>query len=591
MKSFLSKSLKPSLGMKKTKGLVEDAQRPEQREVMTDSKSSRMESEGSMPPPDPLHLVPFQPSSYALSDDDYADWKRAFKACREAPDSADPLKALAGRPKLLNWRSPVSGQTLLHELVDRGAGESTIREAEELGCLRIATNSKGETVEALSQRKASNITPGSRASQRRPSGLMRASYDEGLRQVPRFSSDRRGGLAAQASASRALSESLPPTAGTFPIPSPQQDFPPPSALQLAAPAPAPSASSMRKAGKKLGILETTSVPKNVLNLGLNFKEEADLDGATLESSLQKVFGAKAKVQIDAVEDRDADASRSAERSAALLSASSRGAPRSRMQNVKCRVMFDDASEAREWQGRSMQSRVVQDAVASTLQLANGAEAIDFEDAASLDTVDAITLKLDSDSAHILCGACLLYNARKECEGVVCHSGRLFSDGVVRHSGDTKVDGKSVHTISVLLSKVPDVVTQLYFTICSCGPADLSGFKDPSIMLYERSKPDTNLLEYSINQAAQSVSSVMARMIRRPYWSSADRAILARALRKLRMPLLCIDLCLAMAEESSWDIQALGTEGWNTKEKICGNYGASKQLIEARLREESATKKA
>jgi len=205
----------------------------------------------------------------------------------------------------------------------------------------------------------------------------------------------------------------------------------------------------------------------------------------------------------------------------------------------------------------------------------------------MDTVDAITLKLDSDSAHILCGACLLYNARNQCEQVVCHSDRFFSGGIVRHSGDTKVDGKSVHTIGATLSKVPDEVTQLYFTICSCGPADLSGFKDPSIMLYENSKSDTNLLEYSINQAAQSVSSVMARMIRRPAWSNADKAILAHVLRKLRMPLLCIDLCLAMAEESSWDIQALGTEEWNMKANICGNYGAGRELIEARLREQSS----
>jgi len=330
-------------------------------------------------------------------------------------------------------------------------------------------------------------------------------------------------------------------------------------------------------------METTSVPKASLNLDLNLEEQADLDPEALGTSIQKAFGGRAKVQIDAIEDCSAAKASTAR----LQSESVRSTARSRKQNVKCRVMFDDASEARTWQETSAQTRTVQDAVANTLQLANGAAAVEFEEAASMDTVDAITLKLDSDSAHILCGACLLYNAQNQCEQVVCHSDQSFAGGIVRHSGDTKVDGKSVHTIGVTLSKVPDEVTQLYFTICSCGPADLSGFKDPSIMLYENSKPDANLLEYSINQAAQSVSSVMARMIRRPAWSNADKAIHAHVLRKLRMPLLCIDLCLAMAEESSWDIQALGTKEWNMETKICGNYGAGRDLIEARLREQSS----
>lgn len=170
---------------------------------------------------------------------------------------------------------------------------------------------------------------------------------------------------------------------------------------------------------------------------------------------------------------------------------------------------------------------------------------------------------------------------------MCYNDQVFFNGSVRHSGDTQVDGKSVHTISMVQSKFPPEVTQLYFTLCSCGPADLSGFQNPSIMLYQNSQPDANLLEYSINQAAKSVSCVMARMLRQPSWTPDDRVVIACVLRRLRMPLLCIDLCLAMAAESAWSIQALGTEEWNMPEKICGNYQASKSKIEEQLQKNTS----
>jgi len=86
------------------------------------------------------------------------------------------------------------------------------------------------------------------------------------------------------------------------------------------------------------------------------------------------------------------------------------------------------------------------------------------------------------------------------------------------------------------------------------------------MLYDHSQPDANLSEYSINQAAKSVSCVMARMIREPAWSPDDRVKIACVLRRVGLPFLCIDLCIAMGITSKWDIQALGTEEWNLKEK-------------------------
>merc|ERR1712139_658186 len=73
------------------------------------------------------------------------------------------------------------------------------------------------------------------------------------------------------------------------------------------------------------------------------------------------------------------------------------------------------------------------------------------------------------------------------------------------------------------------------------------------------------------------------MVRQPVWTNRDEQVVYLVLRRLRMPLLCIDLCLAMAADSKWSIQALGTEEWNIPEKICGNYSYGTNLIEKNLK--------
>jgi stress response protein SCP2 len=301
-------------------------------------------------------------------------------------------------------------------------------------------------------------------------------------------------------------------------------------------------------------------------LDLNQEETCDRDA--LEQMVQQAYGGKARVQIDEI-------------SESTTNCTSR-AGTGRWQNVKCRVMCDDDSEAKTW----LSSGAARQTLTNAMNVSN-AKALEFATAANVDDVDAVTLKLDSDSSSILCGACLLYTADDKCDKIVCYSDRFSADGSVRHSGDTQVDGKSVHTISIVLSQVPDDITQLYFTLCSCGPADLSGFVNPSIMLYQNNQPDANMLEYSINQAAKSASSVMARMLRQPTWAQGDVAVISRALRKLRLPLLGIDLIISMAIESSWSLQALGTEEWNIEQKICSNYHYGTSLIEERLKSKTS----
>jgi len=495
-----------------------------------------------------------QPSSYALADDDYRSWQRAESACRQTPNSPDKaLNELKGKPKLLNWRSPVTGQTLLHTLVSSGASETALQHAVTLGCERMMPSSAGEIPGDLAVRKGRHSQclgfsdPRARASRQSFGG----GFDLGAR------------ASRQSSSLGFLTQSF------RPVPFPGGD-------QRAVQVPAMEATSgyqvqsgsKRKSGMKLERNQTSSVPKARLDLDLDFQQDQELDVQRLQESIKQAYGGRARVAIDEVADKDEVSRQRSMRS------------EGRWQNVKCRVMFDDAEEARTWQQRGTASRDVQTSISTALQLDSGT--VEFDSEAKVGEVDAITLKLDSDSSHILCGACLAYNDQGVCQKIVHYSDRDFAGGAIRHSGDTKVDGKSVHTISIIQSKLPDEVKQIYFTLCSCGPEDLSGFKNPSIMLFDNNQPDANLLEYSINQAAKSVSCVMASMLRQPSRSKGDRAVLAHILRRLKLPLLCIDLVLAMAEESTWAVQALGTEEWNLTAKICCNYDASQELIEKHL---------
>jgi stress response protein SCP2 len=204
----------------------------------------------------------------------------------------------------------------------------------------------------------------------------------------------------------------------------------------------------------------------------------------------------------------------------------------------------------------------------------GADAVELDVPAVMDEVDAVTLQLDSDSSSILCGACLLYDSDGVCEKVVHYSDRVYKNqadsytgGVVLHSGDTKV---------------PANISQMYLTLCSCGPANLSGFANPSISLYDQAEPSANLLEYTINQAGESCSCVMARLVRRAEWRKEKAVRVAWMLRQKGMPFLCIDICLTMAADQVWSVQALGTQEWHLTRKICGNYGPAQRLIEEML---------
>jgi len=514
------------------------------------------DSEKAPPPPEPIAAAApaasVRPPCYALSDDDYRSWQRAETACRQNPNSQEALSDLQGNTKLLNWRSPVTGQTLLHTMVSSGASEPALQHAVSLGCERMIANIAGEIPGDMAVRKGRHSEClGTSAPARRPS------FEQSYRGRQSYGRARQRGSLSPGLEMQAVQE-----------PAMEAESSSAAGYQT-------RSNEKRKAGVKLQKNQTSKVPKARLDLDLDFQQEEDLDAERLEETIKSAYGGRATVTIDEVADEDEAGRRRSRRSEGT-----------RRQKVKCRVMFDNTEEAKTWQQRGTATREVQSSISAALKL--DSSAVEFDGEAKVAEVDAITLKLDSDSSHILCGACLLYNGQGDCEKIVHYSDRIFAGGAVRHSGDTTVDGKSVHTISIIQSKIPDEVKQIYFTLCSCGPEDLSGFKNPSIMLFDNNQPDANLLEYSINQAAKSLSCVMARMLRKPSWSQGDRAMIARLLRHLKLPLLCIDLVMALGAEDTWAVQALGTEEWNLTAKICRNYDSSKELIERHIQGSSSS---
>jgi tellurium resistance protein TerZ len=126
------------------------------------------------------------------------------------------------------------------------------------------------------------------------------------------------------------------------------------------------------------------------------------------------------------------------------------------------------------------------------------------------TVSNVHLVLGSDSAHILCGACLVYEDLS-CTAVVHYGGRSGYGGAILHSGDTQVNGKSKHTIDVDLAALPSSVTRLFFTLCACGCADLSGFKNPAIDMDDEN--GVPLCTYSLEAAGRAPTVVMAAISR------------------------------------------------------------------------------
>lgn len=154
-------------------------------------------------------------------------------------------------------------------------------------------------------------------------------------------------------------------------------------------------------------------------------------------------------------------------------------------------------------------------------------------------VRQVHLELGSDSEMILCGACLVYEDLT-CAHVVSYDSPSSYKGAVKHSGDMQVNGKSMHLIDIDLARLPSTVTRLFLTLCSCGCADLSGFKTPSIRMQDAK--GAPLCTYNLEQAGRAPTVVMAAICR---------------------------------SGSAWQVTAIGK---HSGVRCCGNYGQVKRDI-------------
>mmetsp|Transcript_33990 Transcript_33990/g.76846 ORF Transcript_33990/g.76846 Transcript_33990/m.76846 type:complete len:452 (-) Transcript_33990:163-1518(-) len=120
-------------------------------------------------------------------------------------------------------------------------------------------------------------------------------------------------------------------------------------------------------------------------------------------------------------------------------------------------------------------------------------------------VKKVCLRLGAEGGGILCGAAHAYSGKKKVKSV-CYSDRKFK-GAIGHSGDSKDGtGRSVHTINIELPKMPKDVDKVYLSLCSCGPANLSKFKNPSVELLG---DGDSMIRYDLKDAGQAMSTVMA----------------------------------------------------------------------------------
>lgn len=124
----------------------------------------------------------------------------------------------------------------------------------------------------------------------------------------------------------------------------------------------------------------------------------------------------------------------------------------------------------------------------------------------------LVLQLDSDSSSILCGACLGYTADGKHLDTVHYCARSGLGGAVTHSGDTQTRGKSVHTITVALDKLPADAERLFFSLCACGPSNLSAFAQPYISLSDDASSG-NFCRYALADAGTAPSALMAALVR------------------------------------------------------------------------------
>ncbi|CAG8655214.1 1090_t:CDS:2 [Acaulospora morrowiae] len=79
---------------------------------------------------------------------------------------------------------------------------------------------------------------------------------------------------------------------------------------------------------------------------------------------------------------------------------------------------------------------------------------------------------------------------------------------IKHSGDVIDEYQGHHKITARLNELPDNVGQLYLILSSWRSPTIGHFRNPSFKLYDEGDPEKQLLDYTINRAANSQAVIM-----------------------------------------------------------------------------------
>ncbi|XP_028396153.1 uncharacterized protein LOC114520132 [Dendronephthya gigantea] len=87
---------------------------------------------------------------------------------------------------------------------------------------------------------------------------------------------------------------------------------------------------------------------------------------------------------------------------------------------------------------------------------------------------------------------------------------------VTHSGDVMDDEKRLghHTIEVSIKSIPDHINRLVFTLSAWNSKNISQFPNPSLKFYDARRPDKQLCDDRMDQAADSRAIIMCCLTNR-----------------------------------------------------------------------------
>jgi len=86
---------------------------------------------------------------------------------------------------------------------------------------------------------------------------------------------------------------------------------------------------------------------------------------------------------------------------------------------------------------------------------------------------------------------------------------------VKHSGDIMDQKKLIghHKITVDLGDILECITHVYFVLSAWNSPTIGKFKNPTVRLYDCSKPEKEICEYAIEQAGKTQSVIMCCLVR------------------------------------------------------------------------------